>query len=341
MSSTRGGWRMGVVALAVGVMAVLTGCLSATPGGDQVIQGHSENLEKAVAYLQTEARSEAPERRAQAIESLQPLKDGRVTAVVEQGLRDPAAMVRFAAAMAAGKRHDVALKPALQELVAKETNGSARVAMIFALEGMGDSTNMSQLPGLLAAPEAYTRADAALALGLMGEKSAIPMLLSRTKDPDVRVRFEITAALARLGDAKAQDVVLGMSVSQYGEDRYMAMAVCPDMHRPEVANVLVAGLTDKDPHDGVIAGRENMIAARALCRIGDVDNYRAGKLALQYAYHRPEPEIRALAILALGEALLPDEEKSVAYFMYQEGEDPRVHLASAAAVVNVWARASK
>lgn len=328
----------------MGCLAVLAGCSSAASGSER-IQGHSEYLEKAVAYLQTQAGSDDAVTRAHAIEALQPLKDPRVTTVVEQGLRDKAWVVRFAAAMAAGKRQDTALKPTLQMLVGQEPDGSARVAMIFALQRMGDSTNMSQLARFITSPDTDTRANTAMVLGLLGDKSARGLLETQAKDKEIRVKFEVTAALARLGDLNAQDAILAMSVNKYVEERFIAIATCPDLHRPEAANVLLAGLKDVDP-------RGNMIAARALCRLGDMtgdinnprtrdDNYRAGKLALQYAYHRPEADVRALAVLALGEILLPDEEKSVAAFLYKDGEDPHVQLAAAAAVVNVWARAAK
>ncbi len=120
--------------------------------------------------------------------------------------------------------------------------------MIYALQRMGDNTHMSMLAQTFKSPDAVTRANTAMVLGIMGDPSAIPLLKSQPSDMDVRVKLAKTVALARLGDTNSQDALLGMSVNRYAEDYYTAIATCPDIRRPEVTNILAGYFKLKDQY---------------------------------------------------------------------------------------------
>ena len=84
---------------------------------------------------------------------------------------------------------------------------------IYALWRLGDESHVSELGQLIVATDPGVRANTALVLGKMGESSIV--LLDRYRDdPDIRVRFAITAALARLGNptAIAPGIVAGCGV---------------------------------------------------------------------------------------------------------------------------------
>src|SRR5438874_1061292 len=114
---------------------------------------------------------------------------------------------------------------------------AATVALVAAVVGLAgcavresDEEPLSgptfELALALQSKDPETRANTALVLGYLGDASAIPLLQQERDEPDIRVRFEITAALARLGNEAAQQVIVGWAVNRYAEDQWNAMTVC-------------------------------------------------------------------------------------------------------------------
>jgi HEAT repeat protein len=296
------------------------------------------NLERAIAIIQDQFHSAEPVQRANSLEAIQLLPDPRRLSLLEQGLHDPQWVVRFAAALAAGRGQVTTLQPLLVRGFLSETNANVKVGMVYALKRLGDNTHMSLLAATMHNPDASVRANTALVLGLIGEPSAKAVLWPARRDLDVRVRFEITAALARIGDAEAQKAILAMSINRFAEDYYMALATCPDINRPEVDNLLYRGfhlrdyVKDPTPEERRIVDRAAMIAARGMAKRGDTE---PGHLTLELS-RSTDPEVRALAALALGEMLYPTEERPLMRLMGDP--DPHVQIAAAAATVNVAVR---
>jgi HEAT repeat protein len=300
----------------------------------------SEN--RAVAYLVTQFHDKDPTVRANCIEALQLAHDPRAQEVIEQGLHDDQWLVRFAAAMAAGKRKEPTVRPTIATLVTTDPNGSVRAACVFALRRYGDSTYMSTLRDLLVARDPSTRANTALVLGLIGDQTAIPLLQSRASESDIRVRFEITAALARLGDERAQKIIVSWAVNEVAEAQWSAMTVCADLPWDVARDPLLLGLQPPPPPDSIRAGggdpvqvtaltvRRQLVAARSLAIL---HNGLGAKVAVDNLQNS-EPSLRALACLAVGEMLTPAQAAALEPLM--KDPDEGVRRAAAAAIVKVF-----
>lgn len=337
-----------VLSLGVGGVMGLGGCAptasrSATQPHEMSIAESQAILEKAVAILQDQFRNPDAAIRANCLEALQNLRDKRAVSMFELGLHDEAWVVRFAAALAAGRQQATPLKQTLQQMYGRETNENVKVGISFALQRLGDDTRMTHLAVTMKSPDPGVRANTALVLGLLVEKSAFKVLRPARRDTDERVRFEITAAMARLGDMEAEDAILAMSINRFAEANYMALAACPDINRAEVDNVLWRGLHMRDefknpkPEEKYVLDRTTLIAARGTVRRGNLTP-TLGLLVLEYS-RSPEPEMRALAALALGEMLYPPEEAPLKRLM--EDPDVKVKVAAAAGTINVAVRAAK
>jgi HEAT repeat protein len=101
-----------------------------------------------------------------------------------------------------------------------------------------------------------------LALGKLGDKSAVPVLLKATKDPDPETRLYSIWALGMLGDPRAVDSVLEASHSEDSGVRKMAAYVAGKLGDPRVVPRLQVLLEDRVPDV-----RWN--AAIALATLGD------------------------------------------------------------------------
>ncbi len=319
-------------------LLALPGCPPvANSDAQQIARGTA--LDKAIVLLQVEARSTEPDLRANCLEALQPLSDERSLDVIGQGLHDSDWTVRFAAVMVAGHRKAQGFKPVLQQMAVTDTNNNVQIAAIYALARLGDTHNMGRLAETLGSTDVAQRANTALALGLLGDKSAIPLLLAHAKDPEPRAKFEITAALARLGEPSAVTALVAFSVSKYVDDRIFAMATWPDVHSPDAADVLLSGLqdpmpglTNPSPQIELMTDSIRLTAARSLGKMGN----RAGLDGAMLYRRHPQPAIRSLAAMALGEILQPSESKVLVDMM--KDPDEHVRVAAAAAIVNLFTR---
>jgi HEAT repeat protein len=266
---------------------------------------------------------------------MQPLNDVRATAMIEQGFHDKEWVVRFAAVMAAGKRQAGEFTPVLQRMAASDPNDSVRVAAIYALRQVGDTANMNTLADTLHSPDPAVRANTAMVLGMMGDPSAIPLLLAQRQETDSRVKFELIAALARLGDVAAQRNIAVMALSKFAEDQWDALVVCGDLPPAIVGHALQIGLSaplkiqNGTPAEDV---RRQLLAARSLAEVGSM---QGAEVALAHL-NDPAPESRALAALALGEILSPEGATRIEPLL--NDTDPAVRRAAAAAIIDIFAR---
>jgi len=318
----------------VALTVALASCAPATSSPPPEDAASRASVERAMLVLQVQSRSPDPTVRANCIEALQPSSDPRAEDVIDAGLHDPEWIVRFSAALACGKRKSLALKPTLQELATSDPNDSVRIAAIYALRRLGDTANMSELAKTFDSDNPATRANTAFVLGLMDDPSAIPLLKAHAKEPDNRVRFEIAAALARLGDVHAQRAIVALAISAFPEDQWNAMAVCGDLPRDVAANPLVnIGLAPKaDSEDADAATRRQLLAARSL---GKLHSAQGASIAIDNLKN-PNPNLRALAAFALGEMLAPQQSYWLAPLL--KDPDESVQRAAAAAIISIWSR---
>ncbi len=167
-----------------------------------------------------------------------------------------------------------------------------------------------------------------LALGKLGDRSAVPVLLEATKDPDPETRLYSIWALGMLGDPRAVDSVLEASRSEDPGVRKMAAYVAGKLGDPRVVPRLRVLLEDRIPDV-----RWN--AAIALATLGDgtgiavlramIDREalaRQAQLSADQAETAMVNALKALAILR-DEGTLPLLEKVAR-------EDPNLRVRDAA-----------
>jgi HEAT repeat protein len=320
------------------------GCCGNPKDGPEPLS--SATFESALSILQVQSHLGNAEARANCLEALQVSRDPRVVDMIDRGLHDREWVVRFAAAMAAGERRAGEVKPVLNTMVVHDPNLNVKVGCIYALWRLGDESHVSELGRTIADSDPGVRANTALVLGKMGESSIV--LLDRYRnDPDIRVRFAITAALARLGNPSAMNVIVSESVNKYAEDQFNAMEVCADLPAtlPEGirSSPLLAGLGDGTVPRGSSRDAEylttarQLIAARSLAKMR-YNNELAAKVAIDNQ-ENPDPRLRALAALALGEMLSSHDAPTMDRML--KDTDETVRRAAAAAVVNIYARAAR
>jgi HEAT repeat protein len=323
------------------VLPLTLSCCGDPRGGGEPLS--SGTHEMALAILQTQAHSGDAQARANCMEAMQVTADPRAQEIIEQGLHDAEWVVRFAAAMAAGEQRLAAVRPVLNTMVANDPNLSVRVGCIYALSRLGDDSHVTELGRMMAAPDPAVRANASLVLSKLGPAS-ITLLQRYRDDPDVRVRFAITAALARLGDESAMRVIVSECVNKFAEDQFNAMEVCGDLPQYMGNSPLLLGLSDSPttvpadaPDVAYLTTTRQLIAARSLAKM-KYNNERAAQLAIENLKN-PDPRLRALAALALGDMLTGWEAPALDDLL--RDPDESVRRAGAAAVVNIYARAGK
>ena len=168
---------------------------------------------------------------------------------------------------------------------------------------------------------ARLRAAAALALGLIGDRVAVPSLAEALKDPSPNVRFSAALSLGRLpadGVATRLEKVLRSDPS-WGP-RYAAAIALGRTRKTFVAGALAEALTS-DP-----AWQVRQQAARSLQELGTA----SAADALLDALSDPEPTVRAAAGSALSEIGGPEQRRAVAQALHAE-TDPSVRAILAAA----------
>ena len=245
-------------------------------------------LAGAIRVIQQTVRSRSSILRAESMESLQNLNSPIRRHLLAQGLRDPSPMVRFSAAMVVGRCRLAPLEPVVKKMLSDKSM-NVRVAAIYALDRLGDSSGMNELPRLLHSAQPSVSANVAMVLGRLGDKSAIPLLLTAAKNPSHGVQIAVTSALARLEYHRALSSLIALSLSGYEQDHLAALSTCRTLMNPLAINVLRAGLREPDP-------AANLIAARGLGQRGSA---MGEKVAIRYS-SSSKPQLRALAALALG-----------------------------------------
>jgi len=314
------------------------GCAS-TPTANGVVPIALEHraqglLEAALRYPHN------PIVRVEAVEALQQSARAEALPWIRSALLDENAAVRFAACVAVGALRDDLADKAVRDLLSDE-NDSVRVAALFARHRLGFTQDTGRMTYyLLEHPDASVRRNAALVLGLLGERGAIKVLARAMTDRDEGVRQHALEAMARLGNREAAQELAFMTNAGVGSDEVFAILALSETHDPRYVDTFRYKL-------GTAMHLETKLAAiRALGEMGQDDGY---ELALQSLTRRratvKDPEdppagqvlrIRQMAAAALGavgreEALGPLQEA-------MEGTaDPRIQVSAAGAVLRILA----
>ena len=161
--------------------------------------------------LSTAKGSPNPVIRAHALEGMKDSVGANAGDAIISGLNDDAAIVRFAAAMAAG---ELKLSGARKQLLAlvDDVDASVRVATRFALHRLGDVSRSHDLETTAQDPVPETRGNTALVLGLLGEPSAVNVLIPMLADPNPGVRLQVAEAV--VPDGLGAPVLVGVGIKK-------------------------------------------------------------------------------------------------------------------------------
>jgi len=267
--------------------------------------------------------------------AIETLKDAHLPGSDEQivaALGDRSLFVRKAAAMAIGELRIQSAKSKLPPLLDADMGSTPQQAMdadqermagIFALHRLGDTQYSHEFEKTAFDTRPPVRRDTAFILGLMDEKSAIPILEKMLReDQDVNVRLMAGEALWRLGDEKGEDALLEATVSRMASDQ------------------MIAALALAQPRDGRVLGHiegmfnnyyleVNLVCARAAGMLGSDEGYG---YVIQGATSTDARQ-RSLAALAFGDIGRSDSQRYLEKLL--KDENPNVRLAAAKALVEI------
>jgi len=222
-------------------------------------------------------------------------RDGKLSALLIERVRDRSPFVREAATIAlgqlGGERAHNALEAALQS-----EHPEVRFQAIAGFAETSASADPRRLTPLLSDPDGEVRGQAARALATLAETApdakaaALEALKALLSDTHARTRAEAALALARLGDASGSDV--------------FAAALEDPTQRGEVLEAIAAlGLTRYADRLARIARNvftspfDRMAIARVLVRLGDARGVELLRAALSGFRVTP----RILAVQAVGD----------------------------------------
>jgi len=326
------------IVLMIGV--AFFGCLR--PQGATV--GDGAVTPKTVAFQHLKAAVQYkpnPVVRVAAVEALESSGVEESRPWIRSALNDEHPAVRFAACMAIGRLRD----PLAESMIEKrldDPDSGVRVAAIYARHRLGRTELSGRLATyLLTDKDVSVRRNAALALGLLGERGAIKLLAKTMRDEDPGVRQHVLEALARLGNPEARQELTFMTNAGLGSDEVFAIAAlagtgersCIDTFRYKLANA--THLETK------------LAAARGLGQLGVDDGFDTALRAitsqrtLMYDPNDPPDaqrlRARQMACAALG-AIGREEAMAPLMHLLERSPDPRVQVSAAGAILEITRR---
>lgn len=190
---------------------------------------------------------------------------------------------------------------ALEELLPRleDDDGEARAEAAEALGLLGDARALEPLRARLQDPDGEVRTNAAVALIRIGDEQLFPEVVKALRHPDARVVIGAAVALGRLADARVVPNLIEAfktENAEVGAAVAWALGQCAD---PVVLPWLITAVEQ---------GFAVANACEALGRIGDV---RAQPTLLRALEH-PSDEVRAYAARAIGLLRREPEEASAA-----------------------------
>lgn len=335
-------------ALVVGLATMLAGCAEESP---RLYVNPQNAYIDANTVLRQAADDPDPVTRSHAIEAMAQTLGRQPGAVYKQALGDQYPAVRFAAAMAIG---DVLYQPATKMLASMaadrtesdqaEPDKRVLCAVIYALHSLGDTTYTGQLGSLVSDSEKEVRANAAMVLGKMGEKSAIyPLKAQLDNEQDLSVKLQIVESLAMLGDRQNAFKLEAHTKGAYLEDRLVAIGAMERARSPRAIPTLMGLLDSRQPP------RVRVAAASALARMGQVqpESVRMAMRAAEFPQRVlrdarkdgreiSEIEVRSLqrlAVIALG--WMGKQDAAVILHSSLKSQDGGVRVAAAMSLVRL------
>jgi HEAT repeat protein len=260
--------------------------------------------------------------RAHALEVVKNVNLPGAAPMLAAALNDRSPLVRKAAALAAGEMQArVPEEPLLAMLQANDR--ADRLAAVFALHRLGNTAYSHRFEATAVDTDPHIRGDTALMLGMLGEKSAVPILQHMLKDDhDPDVRLQAAGALWRLGDEHGLDELVAATLSRYPDDQMVAVLALAQPHDTRVLGHIEAQLTADYPEVA-------LVAARAAGMLGSDRGYG---VAMEGSSSR-DPRRRLLAAMAFGDIGRADAQPILKKLL--NDADPDVRLAAAGALLEI------
>ena len=241
----------------------LTGCNEAV--STKPVAGNVHNLrQQALEIVRTGLKDENGLIRSHAVEVVSASNTKELMPTVAILLSDQSIAVRFATAVAVG---DTAYSPAAGAVkrLLDEPNENTKMAAAYALTKLGRTEYGNFIRSLLKSKDQTVRANAALLLGKMGDKSDIALLYQTLQDPYSfdKVKIQTIESIARLGDKNIyRGKLWALLISKQADDRVMGIRAMGALGTTEAKNAIATMLDDD-----VLEVR--LCAAEELGRLGD------------------------------------------------------------------------
>jgi HEAT repeat protein len=217
--------------------------------------------------------------------------------------------------------------PTLGQMLTTDTDPNVGVGVRFALHKLGDTRRSHDFEAFARHPDRFVRGNTALALGLLGEPSAMRVLKGMRSDREASVRLQVAEAMWRLGSEEGLNSLAVSSISGYAEDQIVSIIALAE---PGDTRVIphIRGKLASDPgrHDPPEIG---LVAARAMGMLGSDEGYAVA----QNGANSVDPRLKSLAALALG-AIRRSDAQPILAPMLKDPNQP-VRLAAATAILEL------
>lgn len=325
-----------------GLLMLATGCNNANTGVSGVLPPGERSTFRGdcLKFMEDAAFSREPALRMQAIEAFAAVapKEGIQRKAIPLNIENKYPGIIFAALMAAGET-DSRQYEELARTRSESQDKNVRVAALFALHQFGARARTGELANLLINdPDEAVRANAALAIGRMGDPRMIKVLreaLSRERHE--LPKFQILEALAILGDEKAIERLMFIGRSAIPQDAGIALMMLANAKAKEAEDLFWIRLSDSDIPE------VRVLAIRGLAGLGRRDVL---KEAVSYLFfdspdrsipHDPPEQqikrIRGIAALALEQLAAPESLEALRKAFYASGQSDYVKLAVSRAAI--------
>lgn len=289
---------------------------------------------RAIEQVLASSESDDPYLRANAMEAAGTLPE-RALPLVQLGLEDEHPVVRFAALVTLGRLKLTNASETVLEMTVDDESASVRAAARFAAHATGADVDLSPLSTMLASPSASLRANVAILLAELDDRSAVPMLAELSRAPMPRVdaarqaltRIQTAETMAKLGDEASVDALRAGAYSSIDEVRVLAVQALGRVKDRQMASALKHMLEQEGERRPPIEVR--IAAAEALARMGD--GHSQSLATLLEGASMNEPPIQAQAAMALGH--LTAREAADRLIELLEHDHEQVRLAAAAAIL--------
>ncbi len=190
----------------------------------------TESREKAIAIIESFARSNDAQQRANAVE-LAGIAPKRLHDVIQSGLLDTNPGVRSVALITAGRNKMQEFREIIRPL-SRDPSGMVRAAAIYALYRFGDEPDQTPLAKMLLTDDSpWVNRQAAFVLGEIGNPSSLPLLQSASAQrvqqlpPAQQPIFQVqlTEAMVKVGAEEQRAALVAALYPTQSDDAEVAM----------------------------------------------------------------------------------------------------------------------